>query len=190
MARRKRRPSVASQPMQPPQDSSVLAAAEQKVESQLAPDVKESYMKIVVAGMHAGLENGPNSILASLSKSKDPIADCAKGAVALVIILKHQAKGIMPVKAMVPAAMTLMLKALAFADRTGIVKVGSNELVKATHIFMDTFLHKLGITPEMMQHAVTRAHAITQNPVAMEHMKRSNGFSVHPDAGQPPEGNA
>lgn len=168
-----------------PQDQPILEAAEQKVESQLTPDTRESYLKIVVAGMKAGMANGPNSILAGLTKSKDPIADCAKGAIGLVLILKHQAQGIMPVKAMVPAGMTLMLKALAFADRTGIVKVGSEELVRATNIFKDTFLAKFGVTPPMLQHAMTKAHALTQDPVAMEQMKRKAGVVRHPDASEP-----
>jgi hypothetical protein len=135
---------VAPQAM--PQGQALIAAAEKQVEVQLTPDTRESYLKIVVAGMKAGLENGPNSILAGLQKSKDPVADCAKGAIGLVLILKHQAKGIMPVKAMIPAAMTLMLKGLAFADRTGIVKVGADELARATHIFAHDFLAKFGIT--------------------------------------------
>lgn len=192
MSRRgKRRRKIAAQPApQAPaqaqaQGQPLIAAAEQKVESQLTPETRESYLKIVVAGMKAGLENGPNSILAGLSKSKDPVADCAKGAIGLVLILKHQAKGIMPVKAMIPAAMTLMLKALSFADRTGIVKVGNDELVRATHIYGDLLLRKFGVTPPMMQHAMVKVHGITQDPVAMEQIKRSAGFVRHPDAHEP-----
>lgn len=171
----------------------VLDAAEQRVESQLTAETRESYLKIVVAGMKAGLANGPNSILAGLHKSKDPVADCAKGAIGLVLILKHQAKGIMPVKAMIPAATTLMLKALAFADRTGVVKVGSDELVRGTHIFKDIFLAKFGVTPQMLQHATAKVHSLTQDPVAMEQMKRSAGIVRHPDSSEQtplPEGNA
>lgn len=192
MSRRKKKFRPVAQGNPPAQSGSIIDAAEQRIESQLTPQTHESYLKIVVAGMHAGLANGPNSILAQLSKSQDPVADCAKGAIGLVLILKHQAKGIMPIKAMVPAAMTLMLKALSFADRTGVVKVGAPELSRATHIFANMFLSKLGVTPQMMQHAINKTHAITQDPVAMEQMKRSNGFVRHPDASEPtplPEGN-
>lgn len=187
--RRKRKP-----PIPVPQQASgqsVIDAAEQKVESQLDADTRESYLKIVVAGMKAGLANGPNSILAGLRESKDPITDCAKGAIGLVLILKHQAKGIMPVKAMIPAGMTLMLKALAFADKLGVVKVGPDELVRATHIFAKVFLGKFGITPPMLQHAMTNVQSLTKNPVAMEQMRRSAGFVRHPEASEPtplPEG--
>lgn len=186
--RRKRKLPIAAAPMAPqgPQGQALIDAVEQKVESQLMPDAKESYLKIVVAGMKAGLQGGPNSILAGLKTSQDPIADCAKGAIGLVLVLKHQAKGVMPLKAMVPAAMTLMLKALTFADRMGIVKVGANEVVRATHIFADAMLKKLGVTPQMMQHAMVKTHALTQDPVAMEQMKRTAGVTRHPEA--PPPG--
>lgn len=174
-----------------PQDQPVLQAAEQKVEAQLTPEVRESYLKIVVAGMKAGMDGGPDSIIAKLHGSKDPLADCAKGAIGLVLILKHQAKGIMPVKSMVPAAMTLMFKALSFAEQMGVVKVGNNELDRATQIFADTFLQKLGVTPQMLGHAMKNVHALTQDPVAMEQMKRKAGLVKHPDASTPtasPEG--
>lgn len=176
---------VSPAPKSAPQGEQLIDAAEQKVESQLTPETHESYLKIVVAGMKAGLANGPNSILAGLRKSKDPLSDCAKGAIGLVLILKHQAKGIMPIKAMVPAGMTLMLKALSFADRAGLVKIGPDELARATNVFKDTFLAKFGVTPPMLQHAITKVHGITQDPVAMEQIKRKAGFVKHPDASEP-----
>lgn len=174
-----------------PQSQPILQAAEEKIEIQLLPDIRESYLKIVVAGMKAGMANGPDSILSKLRDSKDPVSDCAKGAIGIVLILKHQSKGIMPIKAMIPAASTLMIKALSFAEQMGLVKVGNDELVRATHIFANTFLQKLGITPPMMQHAMTKVHALTQDPVAMEQMKRKTGFVKHPEASDPtplPEG--
>jgi hypothetical protein len=88
----------------------LLQQTEDRIEGNLAPENRQSYMKIVVAGMHIGLDKGPQSILASLAKSPDPIADAAKGAVSLVLILRKQAQGVMPLIAMVPAAMTLLLK--------------------------------------------------------------------------------
>lgn len=186
MSRRRRNKKFRAGAIQvAPMGQSVLDAAEQRVESQLTPETRESYLKIVVAGMKAGLADGPNSILAGLGKSKDPVADCAKGAIGLVLVLKHQAKGIMPVKAMIPAAMTLMLKGLAFADKIGVVKVGSDELVRATHIFADALLHKFGITPTMMQTAMAKVHGLTQDPVALEQMKRAAGLVRHPDASEP-----
>lgn len=158
----------------------LLQQAEDKVEQGLDPETSQNYMKIVVAGMNAGLQGGPNSILASLKKSPDPIADCAKGAVSLVIILRKQAHGIMPLKAMVPAAMTLMLKALDFADRSGIAKVTDQELVRATHIFTDFLFARMGITKAGLSNAANRVHALTQDPAAMQAINMKAGVLQHP----------
>lgn len=163
----------------------LLQQAEEKVESGLLPETRANYDKIVVAGMHVALENGPQGIMASLAKSKDPVADAAMGAVSLVVILRRQAHGVMPLKAMVPAAMTLLLKALDFADRSKIVAVGQPELVRATHIFGDTMLARMGITKAGLANAAQRVHAITQDPDAMAKINLKAGITRHPMAATP-----
>ena len=105
-------------------ENGLLQAAEQKIESALTPENRVDYMKIVVAGMKTALYKGPNGGLASLTKSKAPIQQCVSGAINLCMMMKQHATGTMPVKALVPAAMTLMLKGLDFLDKTGTVKVG------------------------------------------------------------------
>lgn len=163
----------------------LLQQAEDKVESGLTPDNKANYDKIVLAGMHIGLDKGPSGILASLAKSKDPIADAAKGAVSLVIILRKQAKGVMPMRAAVPAAMTLMLKALDFVDRSKIAPVGQPDLVRATHIFTDTIFARFGITKQGLANAANKVHALTQDPQAMAKINMKAGITRHPDAATP-----
>src|SRR5712672_1513718 len=101
----------------------ILQQVETQIEANLASDIKADYDKIVVAGGHLALANG-GSMMTQLEKAADPIAGAAKGAVGLVLIMRKDAKGVMPVKAMVPAAMTLMLKALDFVDRSKIAPVG------------------------------------------------------------------
>jgi hypothetical protein len=163
----------------------LLQQTENHIESQLTPDNVQNYQKIVVAGMHAALGGGPNSILAQLDKSQDPVADAAKGAVSLIIILRHQAKGIMPLKAAVPAAMTLMLKALDFIDRSKIMPVGQPELVRATHIFTDTMFARFGISKAGLANAATQIQGIIQDPVAMQKLQMKAGFLKHPMAAEP-----
>lgn len=165
-----------------PLGNAILQRAEEKIESQLTDDNLENYQKIVVAGMRAGLEGGADSILASLRQSADPITDAAKGAVSMVLILRKQAKGIMPLKAMVPAAMTLMLKALDFADRASIVKVGQEELVKATHVFTDFMFGRFGITKSGLASAGEKVLALTNDPTAMQKIQLKAGIVKHPDA--------
>jgi hypothetical protein len=170
----------ATEPMEP-----VLQAAEDKLEAGLDPANRQNYMKIVVAGLSAALARGPAGILASLRKSPDPVRGAAIGAVGLVLILRRHAKGVMPIKAMVPAAMTLMLHALDFANRTGLVKVGTPELVRATHIFANEVFHAFHITPPMLHQAAAQVHAITADPVAMAKINLKAGITQHPNAATP-----
>lgn len=163
----------------------LLQRVEEKIESGLTPETRANYLKITVAGMHAALDKGPDGILASLKLSKDPISDAARGAVSLVLILRKQAKGIMPEKAMVYASMSLMLKALDFADRAGIVKIGQPELVRATHIWTDTIFASGGITKQGLANAAEKVHAITQNPEAMAKINMKAGIVAHPGAVPP-----
>lgn len=163
----------------------LLQATEQKVESNLTPETQANYQKIVVAGMAAALDKGPNSLLAQLQKSQDPIADAAKGAVSLIIVLRKQAQGIMPLKAAVPAAMTLLLKALDFIDRAKIMPIGQPELVRATHIFTDFVFARFGITKAGLQNAATKIHAITQDPEQMAKINLKAGVTQHPMAAKP-----
>lgn len=165
----------------------VLADAEQKLESQLLPDVRQDYMKIVVAGMRVALHGGPNSMLAGLkNKSKDPIHDAAMGAINLVLLLRHTAPT-MPVKAMIPAAMTLMFHALDFVDKTGLAKVGPDELVRATHVFTNRVMQAWKVTPAMLEHAAGVVHGVMQDPSKMDMLARKTGVVRHPMASQPTE---
>jgi hypothetical protein len=159
----------------------LLARAEDQIESQLAPENRANYLKIVVAGMHAGLEGGPNSILASLKTAKDPLTAAAQGAVSLVFILRKQAKGVMPAKAMVPASFTLMLGALDFLDRTGIMKIGNPELVQATHIWTNFIMKLSKITPQVLAQMTQRVHGITKDPAAMHKVNLKAGIASHTD---------
>lgn len=163
----------------------LLQQVEDKVEGGLTPENRQNYMKIVVAGMHAALDKGPDGLLAGLGQSKDPIADAAKGAVSLVLVLRKEAHGVMPMKAMVPAAMTLLLKALDFIDRSKIAKVGQPELVRATHIFTDFIFARTGITKQGLANAATKIHAITQDPASVQKLQMKAGILRHPDAATP-----
>lgn len=165
--------------------NSVLQQAEQKIEAGMTPKTKANYMKVVVAGMRAGLHGGPNSILASIRQSKNPLQDCALGAINLATLLFQESRGTMPMQALVPGAMTLMLKALDFADKVGVIKIGGPELAQATHIFTATIMQRLGVTTQMLQHATGKIHAMTNDPVQMERLKREAGVVKAPNASTP-----
>jgi len=165
----------------------VLQAAEEKIEAGLdvAPANKQNYMKIVVAGMAAGYGGGANSPAAKLLKNPDPVQAAAKGTIALVMLLRREAKGVMPLKAMIPAAMTLMLRALDFINRAGKVKVGTPELIRATHIFANEAFRVFGITTPMLQRASQRVHQLTQDPASVQALQLKVGALKHPGALEP-----
>ncbi len=165
-------------------NNSLLEATEEKIESNLLPDVRTDYLKIVVSGMHAGLAGGPKSILAKVKDSKDPIHDCAAGAVGLVLLLYKHTKGTMPIKAMVPAGMTLMLHALDFASKLG-AKIGNAELDRATRIYANTMFKNLGITPQMLQKGHDNIAAAIKDPAYLELMQRKAGLLKAPNASTP-----
>lgn len=162
--------------------NSILEQAEERIEAQLTPQVREPYTRIVVAGMQIALQKGPDGILGSLQHSKNPISDCAIGAVNLVGLLSRQSRGTMPLKAMVPAATTLMLKALDFADKIGLVEVGKPELAQATTILGNLIMKNLGISHQMLQTAAGKVQELTRDPQKMEAMQRAAGVVKAPNA--------
>lgn len=162
--------------------SSVLKAAEQHLESQLTPPVKQNYDKIVVAGMKVALNKGPDGILASLKRSQDPIKDCVMGAINIVGLLAMQSRGTMPVQAAVPACMSLIIHALDFADKAGIMKVGNEELAKAGHMFGNLITQRFGISPEMIKTAAGNIEKVTKDPANMEKLHYAAGMKKAPNA--------
>jgi hypothetical protein len=163
----------------------LLQQTENEVEAGLTPQNHADYLRVVVAGMHVALAGGPNGGMAKLRTSPDPIAQAAKGAVALVLTMQKQSKGVMPYKAMIPAGLTLMLKALDFIDRAKIAPVGNDELVRATRVFTDTMFGALGITKQMLQAASQNVHGIINDPAQMAKINMKAGFTQHPMAAKP-----
>jgi hypothetical protein len=168
----------------------MLQQIQDQIERNLAVDPanKQAFLKIVVAGQHFGLDKGAQGLLAQLHNSRDPIADAAKGAVSLALIMRKEAKSVMPLKAMVPAAAVLMLKALDFLDRSRVVKIGVPELTRASEIFGDFVLARFGISKQGLQHAAQKVHQIVSDPESMVKLQMKAGLLRHPDAATPTPG--
>lgn len=165
----------------------LLQQTEDRIEAGLTPENRAAYTKIVVAGMHIALA-GNGKMLGGLTKAPDPIVAAVKGAIGLVLIMRKEAAGkgqVMPMKAAVPAAMTLMLKALDFVDRSKIAPVGEPELVRATHFFVDNFFARMGITKQGLANAAQKVHGLTQDPAAMQKLQLKAGLLKHPMASTP-----
>lgn len=163
----------------------LLMATEQKIESSLLEDTRAAYDKIIVAGMKVGLADGREGILAGLVKSKDPLKDSARGAINIVLLLRKQSRDTMPAKAIPPAAMTLMLQALDFADRAGIVKIGPKQLTQATRHFTNYIFECFKITLPMLQKMGVRTNQLMNDPTSMEKIGRRAGLVKVPEASTP-----
>lgn len=166
-------------------NNALLRQAEAQLETNLTPDNRQNYMKVVVAGLNIALDKGADGFMARLANSQDPIGDCARGAVALVLIMRKQSRGVMPIKAMIPAGMTLMFHGLDFIDRAKIAKIAAPELDKASTIFTNFLFAKLKITADMLQHAAGRVHEMMQDPAQMELINRKAGLVKSPGASEP-----
>lgn len=179
-------PTITDKPTSGDLSNPLLSETEQRIEGNIAdPQVHADFLKIVVAGLHIALANGANGFMAKLRASRDPINDCARGAVALVLIMRRESKGVMPMKAGIPAGMVLMLHGLDFIDHAGMVKVAEPQLDTATRTFTNELFHKLGITPGMLQHATGRVHQIMGDPDAMQKISLKAGLTRHPLAATP-----
>lgn len=162
----------------------LLQNIENGIEASLTDANHDDYDKIVTAGMHLALADG-GKMMVQLEKAPDPIAGAAKGAVGLMLIMRKDAKGIMSMKAAVPAAMTLLLKALDFVDRSKIAPVGNPEIERATHIFTDFLFARMGITKQGLANLAQKVHGLTQDPAAVHTLQMKAGTIQHPMAAKP-----
>jgi hypothetical protein len=145
-------------------DNPLLNDIENEIEGQLTPDNRRNYLKIVTAGIHTAIMDGPKSIIASLRQSKDPVGDVARGAAAVVLMLRQEAKGVMPPQAMIPAGLTLAMKGLDAAEKMGLVKIDEGVVEQVAHIYTDLMFKAFGITPQNLSHASQKVHAAMQDP--------------------------
>lgn len=163
----------------------VLKAAEQHLESKLTPPVRQDYNKIVVAGLKVAMQNGPNGIAASIKNSKNPIPDIVNGAINIVGLLGRQSRGTMPIKAAVPACMTLIIQGLDFARQAKVIAGDQADLTQATRLFSARLTSLFGISTAMLGTAARNLEAMTKDPVNMEKLKRASGLVKDPRASSP-----
>lgn len=161
--------------------NTLLKRTESEVERSLAPKIREGYLKIVVSGMKVALNGGDKSPFAKMvATTKDPIRDSVNGAIGLVMHMRSAAKGVMPLGAMIPAAMTLMFQALDLVEKAGLVKIGKPELAAATKMFMPTMFKQFGITKDQLVNAVGKANALVKDPAHLEAMQIAGGLKPAP----------
>lgn len=168
----------------------MLAQIERKVEGTLTPQNRPDYMKIVVAGMKTAMapgKNGGPSIAEQLHQSQNPVDDAAKGAVNLVALMARQSRGKMPERAFIPAAITLMLNALDFLDRTGVIKVDESVVDRATRLITDHLFQIFGVDQAKLQQMADKSHGVTNNPQSVESLSAHAKGMVERGGAAPPQ---
>ena len=152
----------------------LLAQTEQAVEAKTPPSQKQFVDRIVTAGMTAAFSpQSHGQIFQGLDQSKDKVHDIAMGTVGLLLMLSKQSQDTMPALPMIYAGILLMLHGLDYVEQAIGVKIGTNELDKATQIMMPVLQEKLGLTHDKLQSMANNAHQNLQNPQFAQKFKES-----------------
>ena len=141
----------------------ILSKAQAEVDKQVQD--RASYDKIVRAGLKAIYSKGTfGKLTQELVKAEDPVADVARGMVAIISMLSRQARGTMPPVATVQAGMALLLDALDFMEQSGMVKISEQVLEKAITEFMEALMPALGINQGRMDELLGQVQETMANP--------------------------
>jgi hypothetical protein len=166
----------------------LLQQTEDAIEAGLAPDTRREYQRLVLAGMKAALKDGPKGILRNLPQSKDPVRDCAIGAVNVTFAMIKEAKGQVPEKAVVPACYALMLHALDIAAGIGKVEITNQVIAQATKIATDRIFAASRISPQMLNKAAGAVNGLRKDPTKMDKVMLAIGAHRDPRASMPTPG--
>jgi hypothetical protein len=148
-------------------------------------NARKNYMKVLLIGMNMGLKGDSNSILSRLKNNRaDPISDCALVPVNLIQIMLVQSRGTLPPQAAIPAAMTMMLHALDFAEKAKIIKLTMSDIIRATHIYTNQVFKIFNIKPQQFMEMSRQVQVMTEDPAMMEQIKRHAGVVKHPGASE------
>jgi hypothetical protein len=93
----------------------------------------------------------------------------------------------MPIKAAVPACMTLIIQGLDFAKRAKMINGDQADLTQATRLFSARLTSLFGLSTGMLSTAARNLQTITKDPVNMEKLKRASGLVKDPRASSPTE---
>lgn len=161
----------------------LLAATEMQVEISVTLETRLNYLRAVNAGMKVMQQGAMDEILASVKNSSNPLCACADAAINLAF-RKHP-RNPLPLKSVIPASETLMLKILDAAERAGMIKVDNAAVVRATRIWADLVFRKFNITGQMLQNAAANVYRLAQDPASVEKMKRSARDLTKPNTSLP-----
>lgn len=135
---------------------------------------QDAYERIVKAAMKAVYDkNVFDRITKGLVEAEDPIADIAKGVIAIIGMLAGRAQGKMPPDAALQAGFALLLNALDFAEQAGLVEINNETVERAATEYIEAYLPSIGITPEKMESTIKEVEAVIGDEEKMRQFKAS-----------------
>ena len=144
---------------QKPQQSSdpIINQIEQGIEAKVPPEMKKAYMAVVVAGMKVMFDPKTSKFIAErLGASDDIVNNVATGIADLIMLIYNESKRTMSIPAAMLAAITLMCKALDYAEKTMGVKVDSQMAAACTKATTTACMNKFGITQDKIDQAIAQ----------------------------------
>ena len=145
--------------VQQPQQSSdpILSQIEQGIEAKVPPEMKKAYMAVVVAGMKVMFDAKTSKFMEQrLSASDDIVTNVANGIADLIMLIYNESKRTMSIPAAMLAAITLMCKALDYAEKTMGVKVDQQMAAACTKATTTACMNKFGITQDKIDQAIAQ----------------------------------
>lgn len=161
-----------------------LTQIEQQIEAKVPPEKKQAYNNAVTAGLkimfdpktHQNME-----LVKNPQSRKDPVGTVAKGVVGLcwlmIVQRDHAWRQQHPnatndesqnfiadtVQYMIFAGITLMTKAIDYAERGLGIQFDDNMIAQTTKLIYDQMFRKLGIPPEQLQQMIDQNKAGNQS---------------------------
>ena len=130
----------------------LLDKIEQGIEAKLKPEDKSSYDRIVLAGTKIMFDQQTHGMMIEILQGSGDLPSKVAGGITRLIGLLYQAsKHTMPMQAVIPAAITLMVKALDFAERGMGQQLNAAIIAESAKQTSAAILQQFGVTPEKIQ---------------------------------------
>jgi hypothetical protein len=146
----------------------------QQAQTTVEKTVKDraAYDKIVAAGTKVIYDKETFSeLIKGIETSNDPVLEVADGIVGVLGVLYKQSRKTMPLTPMISAGMTLLIDALDFLEQAGMATIDKETLGKATTMYMNSLLSKMGLTPEKMQGMLSQVRSTMEDPEKMKQFR-------------------
>lgn len=102
-------------------------------------------------------------------------ATIGRGVAGVIVMLQRRAKGTMPTDAMIKAATALLMEALDFLTKKGVVEASNAVISESLMSMTEVLLASLGVTKQAMGNLMTNAQSVMADPAKMDAYAKSRG---------------